>query len=181
MIPAVIAFFKTPLGRYVSLGVLIVLVLAMFGRCSYDAGREHERKEQAKALAQAEKVVAKKEEQAQKITEKVAEKVAEKQIEYRTVTKTLIKEVPKYVTVEADAECVIPVGFVRLHDTAAAGSPSLSVSSGGSLQAPSGVDLSAVAETVVANYGIAHEWRAEAEGWRAWYAQQSAAWSEPIH
>ncbi|MFN4063429.1 MAG: hypothetical protein ACK4JA_04480, partial [Parazoarcus communis] len=33
----------------------------------------------------------------------------------------IIKEVPVYVTVEADAACVLPSGFVRLHDAAAAG------------------------------------------------------------
>ncbi|MFX7930435.1 hypothetical protein ABTK36_19965, partial [Acinetobacter baumannii] len=34
---------------------------------------------------------------------------------------TIIKEVPRYVPVQADAACVVPRGFVRLHDAAAAG------------------------------------------------------------
>lgn len=179
MLATVVTFLRSPIGKWVMIGLTVLFSLLALSRCSYNAGREHERKEQAKAVAKAEKVIAKKTEQAENITQKVAEKVAEKQIEYRTITKTLVKEVPRYVPVEADAKCVLPVGFVRLHDTAAAGSPTLPVGPGGSLQAPSGIELSTATETIVANYGIAHEWRAEAEGWRAWYAQQKDAWSEP--
>jgi hypothetical protein len=34
---------------------------------------------------------------------------------------TIIKEVPVYVTNDDDAHCIVPAGFVRLHDAAAAG------------------------------------------------------------
>ncbi len=32
---------------------------------------------------------------------------------------TIIKEIPRYVPIQADASCVVPRGFVRLHDAAA--------------------------------------------------------------
>ncbi len=34
---------------------------------------------------------------------------------------TITKEIPVYVTPTADAACAVPVGFVRIHDAAAAG------------------------------------------------------------
>lgn len=68
---------------------------------------------------------------------------------------TIVKEIPRYVTVEADAACTVPGGFVRLHDTAAAGGV-LGQDPGGADAAPSGVPLSAVADTVAGNYTTGH-------------------------
>jgi hypothetical protein len=68
---------------------------------------------------------------------------------------TIIKEVPRYVPVQADAACVVPRGFVRLHDAAAAGTvPTPDTRDADA--APSGVALSAVAGTVAANYTDCH-------------------------
>ncbi|WP_405124898.1 hypothetical protein [Ralstonia pseudosolanacearum] len=64
---------------------------------------------------------------------------------------TIIKEIPRYVPVQADASCVVPRGFVRLHDGAAAGAVP-DPGAGDADAAPSGVALSAVAGTVTANY-----------------------------
>ncbi|HEV2679138.1 MAG TPA: hypothetical protein VGV14_01435, partial [Rhodanobacter sp.] len=33
---------------------------------------------------------------------------------------TLTREIPVYVTAQADTRCIVPVGFVRVHDAAAA-------------------------------------------------------------
>lgn len=68
---------------------------------------------------------------------------------------TIIKEIPRYVTAQADADCTIPIGFVRLHDAAAAGAL-LDPGPGDPDAAPSGVALSTVAGTVAANYRDAH-------------------------
>ncbi|CAJ0743849.1 Signal peptide protein [Ralstonia mannitolilytica] len=68
---------------------------------------------------------------------------------------TVIKEVPRYVTVQADAACVVPRGFVRLHDAAAAGAVP-DPDTGDADAAASGVALSAVAATVAANYTDSH-------------------------
>ncbi|WP_395593039.1 hypothetical protein AB4P93_00180 (plasmid) [Pseudomonas sp. B26140] len=67
-------------------------------------------------------------------------------------TQTLIKQVPVYVSEAADRACVVPAGFVRLHDAAAANLPA--PGPGGTADAdPSGVALSAVAAVTVENYG----------------------------
>ncbi|KXU97608.1 hypothetical protein AB839_06925 [Stenotrophomonas sp. DDT-1] len=68
---------------------------------------------------------------------------------------TIVKEVPIYVTANADAACVVPAGFVQLHDTAASGSPTAGPA--GNPDAPAAATpLSAVAETVASNYATCH-------------------------
>ena len=68
---------------------------------------------------------------------------------------TIIKEVPRYVPVQADAACVVPRGFVRLHDAAAAGTVP-NPDTGDADAAPADVALSTVASTVAANYTDCH-------------------------
>ncbi|RBJ62603.1 hypothetical protein C3L29_041995, partial [Pseudomonas sp. MWU12-2534b] len=68
---------------------------------------------------------------------------------------TIIKEVPVYVDREADRACTVPVGFVRVHDGAAANVPVGDPRDANA--APSGVALSAVAATVADNYTTCHE------------------------
>lgn len=68
---------------------------------------------------------------------------------------TIIKEVPVYVDRESDRACTVPVGFVRVHDAAAA---NVQVGDPGSTDAaPAGIALSAVAGTVADNYTTCHE------------------------
>ena len=92
----------------------------------------------------------------------------------QTRTRTLIQKVPLYVTAKDDADCRVPDGAVRLHDAAALGLPDVAGGSGQHEQAPR-VALSDLTRTVVANYGIAYDWRAEALTWRDWYAAQAKA------
>lgn len=68
---------------------------------------------------------------------------------------TIIKEVPRYVPAQADAACVVPRGFVRLHDAAAAGTVPDS-GAGDADASASGIALSAVASTVAGNYTDSH-------------------------
>jgi hypothetical protein len=69
--------------------------------------------------------------------------------------KTITKEIPVYVTPEADAACVIPAGFVRIHD-AAAGNTAPEPPAGDPDAPAAGLTLSAVAETVADNYTQYH-------------------------
>lgn len=68
---------------------------------------------------------------------------------------TIIKEIPVYVTPEADAACVVPVGFVSVHDAAVQNSP-LPGTPGLHESADSGVALSEVAGVVTDNYTTCH-------------------------
>lgn len=85
------------------------------------------------------------------VTETIEAGAAVAQAEIRTITRTLIQEVPVYVTPDDDRRCVVPVGFVRIHDAAAAGR-AVSEPAGQPDDAASAVALSAVAATVVENY-----------------------------
>lgn len=108
---------------------------------------------------------------AAKVSDKVGKTVEAAKVEVRTVTETLTREVVRYVPAAADAQCVVPVGFVRLHDAAATGVlPDPADTAGQPADAASGVALSAVGATVVGNYGACREDREALKGWQAWYA-----------
>lgn len=68
----------------------------------------------------------------------------------RQAGETIIKEIPIYVPAQADAACLVPRGFVRLHDAAAQGV--VPEPAGNSDASPAGVALSTVAGTVAENY-----------------------------
>lgn len=152
-------------------GAIGVALLLFAG---YRFGVGHEQAAQAKRVALAQAKVKKTEGKAQEITTVIYRDVEAKQAAARIVYRDIIKEVPRYVTVEADAKCVVPVGFVRLHDAAAAGRLPGVAGSPGELDRPSGVALSDVSRVVVDNYHTANDWRTVAEGWQAWYQQQKA-------
>ena len=177
---AISAFLKGPLARYLALGFVAVALVLGFRSHWISAGVKQEQAAEAKRLASEVKKVAKREVKADAITETIKTDTikARAQIEYRT--KVLVKEVPVYVTPAADDRCILPVGFVRLHDAAASGGAAgLPQAPGGPLDAPSGVPLSAAISTVIANYGAAYDWRAEAMSWRQWYVVQKAEWEKP--
>jgi hypothetical protein len=109
------------------------------------------------------------------VAQKVAVRQQAAQDRVRVVTRTITKEIPAYVTLEADAGCVVPDGFRRLHDAAAAGVLPAAEPPGKSADAPSGLALSAVADTVSRNYGICHETAERLKGWQDWWAGVSAA------
>jgi hypothetical protein len=103
---------------------------------------------QAKAAAEVKVVQA---EKTVEVVTKYVDRVREVKVQGETIT----KEVPVYVPVQADAQCIINHGFVRLHDSAASGvNPG---APGNADAAPSGIALSTVAETVTINYNIARQ------------------------
>ena len=90
---------------------------------------------------------------------------------------TIIKEVPVYVPAQADAACTVNRGFVRLHDTAAAGE--LPTPAGDPDAAASGIALSTVAGTVTANYQTCHETAEQLRALQAWVSEMGAAKQTP--
>lgn len=107
----------------------------------------------------------------------IAETVSKEHVrvvtKYRTVTQQIVKEVPTYVTKADDARCVIPWGFVRIHDAAASGD--VPAPTDQPLPAASDVTLSQTAAVLAGNYGLCLEWRTEAATWRDWYQRNAAA------
>lgn len=112
----------------------------------------------------------------------------------RVVTRSIVKAIPVYLPASRPQEgtqggtsgealgsghpaLYLPVGFGRLHDYAALGvDPPVPAPSGEPLAAPSGIGLSALAETLAGNYGVCRQDAAEVEAWRGWYRKEAAAW-----
>jgi hypothetical protein len=171
--PAILSLLVSKLGLA---GMAIIAVLAVI---SVQTLRLHHAKAELTALRASEGAakadVKAHEAAASQISIQAGDRLKAQRDQVRTVTKTLIEKVKVYVPASADAACVVPLGFVQLHDNAAAGLPG-AASGPGSFQTPSRIPLSVVANTVIENYGIAHDWRAEVMAWRGWYAEQKAAW-----
>ncbi|WP_413708077.1 hypothetical protein [Ralstonia sp. Ralssp110] len=127
----------------------IVAGLAWWATASYHAAVQ--RADQAETTAA---TLRKQLDHAQRATVTVTQYVDRERV-IRLKGDTIIKEVPRYVPVQADAACVVPRGFVRLHDAAAAGAVP-DANPGDADAAPAGVALSAVAGTVAANYTGCH-------------------------
>jgi hypothetical protein len=172
-------FAKTPIGRLVLTILFVLVAMAVVYQLGRRAGVSAEQAAQAARLQAGRKVVAKVAGQSAAITKDVRQMLETSTVEIRWRTQTLKQEVPVYVPYEVDRSVVVPVGFVRMHDAAALGS-ALPGAPDGPVDAPSGVALSAVAETVVDNYGACHVIEAEALAWRAWYARQADLWSKNI-
>lgn len=91
---------------------------------------------------------------------------------------TLIRKVPVYVTAHDDAACTLPLGFVRLHDAAAAGT-ALPGTAGAADAQPSGVALSSVAGTVIDNYTTCHATAAQVVALQDWIRANSTPEPKP--
>jgi len=72
----------------------------------------------------------------------------------RAKGQTVVQKVPIYVPASADAACIVPAGFVRLHDAAA--QSVIPDPTGPADAQASGLALSAVAGIVVDNYTTCH-------------------------
>ena len=108
------------------------------------------------------------------LSEKNSKQVVTKYIEKVKVVKekgnVIIKEVPKYITKDADANCVVPKSFVLLHDSAAKNEvPDTSKGTDGTT---SGVNLSAVGETITINYNNYHQLSERLKALQDWVSSQ---------
>lgn len=168
------------LGRSrLPLAMACLALAALIGWSAHERGlgAAGERRAEGRRLARAQQQIAAREAKASTLATAARAGLADAQGRILTRTRTLIQKVPVYVPAPADARCTVDRGFVLLHDAAASGGPaSLPAAAGGPLDAASGVPLSGVLATVVGNYGIAYDWRAEALSWRAWYVREKAAW-----
>lgn len=109
-------------------------------------------------------------------THRIEAEAAAAQVEIREVFRTITEKVPVYVSVESDAHCQLPAGFVRLHDAAAVGTVPDAVPdpAGEPHDAPAGVALSAASATIVGNYEVCHAARRQLMDLQAWIRTQQA-------
>lgn len=160
---------RTMLEAGAALAFIVALQLA--DQAGYRRGKNDEVTAQAGRNAIAATKARIKTDQAADVSAGVGAAVETATAKERVVTQTLIREVIKYVPASADAQCVVPVGFVRLHDQAAAGLlPQASGPAGEPADAPSNVALSAVGATVAENYGGCRQDAEKLKGWQDYWA-----------
>lgn len=112
------------------------------------------------------------------ITFTAGQKAAQEQIKIVTRTVTQIKEVPTFVTPKASAACVVPLGFIQLHNAGATGADSPSaafpLAAAQSVDTASTVSLATVASTVRENYGRCESNANELSALQGWVLEQKA-------
>ncbi len=153
---------------YIVLGLVLAVLAAISGAFlyGYDLGSEEVQERWDLAAAETAKDIAELRAKAAEVTTVEVVKYVDRVVEVQGKTKTIVKEVPVYVSKESDNACVVPDGFVRVHDAAAAGD--LPEAPSDSDAAPSGVALSTVAATVAENYGTCTETRETLTALQSW-------------
>lgn len=107
------------------------------------------------------------------VREKVVVEYVDRIVKVYQAGATITKEVPVYVSKAADRACVVPAGFVRVHD---AGAANLPVAAGPSVTdgAASGLALSTVAASVVDNYSECHANAEQLKALQQWVRESQA-------
>jgi len=138
--------------RYVFIVLLVLLVVAG-GLLAW----QHNRIQglaAGVAQAQTQAVIAGFETSAARADVRVITKYVNRERVVRQVIHTIQRETPRYVTPRTDAAFPLPVGFVRLHDAAAAAD--LPGPPGPADAQASGVTTSDAAIVIAGNYGTCH-------------------------
>ena len=114
--------------------------------------------------------LAKKETASAEATVKVVTKYVTKVEVVKEKGDTIVKEIPKLISASADDACVIPNGFVLLHNSAAKNE--VPDTSGTANEGASGAKLSGVATTVTENYTTFHQVREQLKALQDWVREQ---------
>lgn len=153
--------------------VLSVVVLS-FG-LYLEGGISNEDKWQAKVKEMQAEIA-----QTEKAGAEASVKIVTKYIDRVQIVKekgdVLVQKVPEFISKESDAKCVIPNGFVLLHDSAAKGE--VPDTSRGSNEATSGVALSTVGKTVTENYTTYHQVAEQLRSLQEWVAEQQKIYNK---
>lgn len=83
---------------------------------------------------------------------------------------SIVKEIPNLISATADGQCVIPNGFVLLHDSASRNE--IPEPSGIANEAASGVKISGVGKTVAENYTTYHQVAEQLKSLQEWVKEQ---------
>lgn len=142
----------------------------ILGGAAFYKGSDYQKtKQQAVQGSHIEKVLDQRVKNEEKSNDSVKTVIKEVEV-VKWKTKEVIKNVPVYITKKSDDSCIIPNGFVSLHDSSASGegltndptTPVLLYDS------PSEIKLSEVGETVAENYGTYHEEMKRFTGLQNW-------------
>ena len=149
----------------VKIGSAFLLVCGLY----MEGGISNQERWEAK-VAEAKIEMAKKDAASAEASTKVVTKYITKIEIVKEKGDAILKEVPKFVTANADGQCVIPNGFVLLHDSASRNE--VPDSTRGVDEGASSVKLSGVATTVTENYTLYHKVSEQLRSLQEWVKEQ---------
>jgi hypothetical protein len=91
--------------------------------------------------------------------DKIATDLANEKGKIHVVYKTITKSIPSFISPISDSKCIIPIGFISLHNSAAEGT--MPATSSELNDTPSNVALHTVAEYITDNYQTCNEIRTQ--------------------
>ncbi len=126
----------------------------------------------------AEAKVLEKQVQAEKVTTEVITKYVDRIKIVKEKGNVIIKEIPTYITKTDDAKCIVPNGFVVLHDSASRNE----VPDTARIvdERASKIKISGVAETVGENYNTYHEVAEQLKSLQKWVRDQQELFNKPV-
>ena len=166
-----LALFTGPYALLAKWGVIALLVAA-FGGWSWFKGNEHGTQKLIDYQAEQSRETVRLTAAREKIVRVVDVKYRDRIQTIYTQGDTIEKEVKVYVTSTDDAGCVVPVGFVREHNAAWAGTPAGSPAE--SDRGPSGVPLSEVATAGAGNATACLAYKTQRDGLIEFYRKLQA-------
>ncbi|HEY2009533.1 MAG TPA: hypothetical protein VGH23_11120 [Rhizomicrobium sp.] len=163
---SVLGFIAKPPGSYLAIACACALALWWYGQHEFNRGEAAVKAAQAKAAAQ---II----DRQSRITLQVSQTFDAVKIADAAATQTRLNEVTTHVSEKADADCPIPLGFVRVFNGAAHGP--VPQAAAGADDAPSGAQLSDVAKASVQNDGQYDQVADQLKALQGWVRQQEAA------
>jgi len=162
-----ISNYKLP----IQVGSVIILAFGLF----MEGGISNQEKWEAR-VAEVKLEMAKKEAASAESSVKVVTKYINKIEIVKEKGDAIVKEIPKFVTATADGQCVIPNGFVLLHDSASRNEVPDSTRSVD--EGASSVKLSGVATTVSENYNLYHQVSQQLKSLQEWVKEQQSIYNK---
>ena len=157
--------FPIPYRRIVQ--ILSVLVLSF---SLYIEGGIANRVEWEAKVAQLNLDIVKKDLEFTQATSKIVTKYIIKTQVIKETGNAIIKEIPVYITKTDDVKCVVPNGFVLLHDSASRNE--VPVAPGRINESASDVKISEVAGTVITNYTTYYQIAEQLKSLQDWVREQ---------
>lgn len=150
------------------------IVLLVFG-VYMEGGISNQEKWEAR-VAEAKLEMAKKETASAEASVKIVTKYVTVDRIVKEKGDAILKEIPKFISKDADAQCVVPNGFVVLHDSASRNE--VPDSTRGVDEGASKVKLSGIAETVTTNYTTYYQVSEQLKALQEWVKEQQSIFNK---
>jgi len=162
-----ISNYKLP----IQVGSVIILAFGLF----MEGGISNQEKWEAR-VAEVKLEMAKKDAESAEATTKIVTKYVTVDRIVKEKGDAIVKEIPKFISKDADAKCVVPNGFVLLHDSASKNE--VPDSARGVDEGASKVKLSGIAETVTTNYTTFYQVSEQLKALQEWVKEQQSIYNK---